>query len=204
MKLLAIMGSPRRGGNTDLLLDEFLRGFRDGGGETEKVCVGDLRVSPCLELMECEKTGDCPIEDDMGTLAGKIYSADSIVVASPIFFYGLPAQLKAVIDRGQAFWSQKHILKIEPKAEREAFALLIGATKGENLFEGSLLTLEYFFEPLGVRIAGKLLYRRIDRRGDIGKHPTALADAYRAGRDFAGGNAECDRSPKAAVDRNQI
>ncbi|MCX6349231.1 MAG: hypothetical protein NTV79_07015, partial [Candidatus Aureabacteria bacterium] len=77
-----------------------------------------------------------------------------------------------------------------PKAEREAFALLIGATKGENLFEGALLTLKYFFEPLGVRIAGKLLYRRIVRRGDIGNHPTALADAYRAGREFAGGNAE--------------
>ncbi len=187
MRLFAVMGSPRKGGNTDLLLDEFIRGFRAGGGKAEKVRIGDLAIAPCRALRDCEKTGECAIDDDMQSLGARIRDADRIAVAAPIFFYGLPAQLKAAIDRGQAFWARQHLLKIAPEREKEAFVLLVGATEGANLFQGSLLTWKYFFEPLGLRIAGKLLYRKIDRPGDIAQHPSALSEAFREGKKFAAG-----------------
>lgn len=179
------MGSPRKGGNTDRLLGEFVRGFRAGGGEAEKACVGDLGIAPCRALMDCERTGECAIADGMQALVARMRAADRIAIASPIFFYGLPAQLKAAVDRGQFLWARKHLLKIGPPDEKQAFVLLLGATKGENLFRGSLLTLKYFLEPFGIRIAGKLLYRKVDRPGDIERHPSALAEAFRAGKNFA-------------------
>jgi arsenate reductase len=179
------MGSPRKGGNTDRLLGEFVRGFREGGGEAEKACVGDLGIAPCRALRDCERTGECAIADGMQALVARMRAADRIAIASPIFFYGLPAQLKAAVDRGQFLWAREHLLKIAPPDEKQAFVLLLGATKGENLFRGSLLTLKYFLEPFGIRIAGKLLYRKVDRPGDIERNPAALAEAFRAGKNFA-------------------
>ncbi len=185
MKLLALMGSPRKGGNTDRILDEFIRGFRAGGGEAKKVSVGDLGIAPCRALRDCEKTGECPIRDGMEAFVRGLLSADKVALASPIFFYGLPAQLKAVVDRGQAAWARRRLGG--PAPEKEVWVILLGATRGANLFQGALLTLKYFFEPLGARIAGELTYRRIDRPGDIARHPTALAEAFSAGKGFASG-----------------
>lgn len=179
------MGSPRKRGNTDSLLDEFLRGVREGGGEAEKILIGELDLQPCVELLECEKTGRCPIEDEAESVFQKLLSAEKIVIASPIFFYGLPAQLKALIDRAQSLWSRRRLAdgqaEVSPK---EAFTLLLGATRGEKLFDGALLTLKYFLQTMNCRITGKLLFREIENKGDILKHPSACDEAFSAGRNF--------------------
>ena len=190
MRIIAIMGSPRRGGNTELLLDEFIRGVEEEGGEVEKLAVCGLSISPCIECLCCEKTGKCAIKDDMQGVYGALLSCDKIVVASPIFFYGLPAQLKALIDRCQALWSGKLIAgSLSPpsgseKNHREGFAILLGATGGKELFTGSLLTIRYFLDTFDGRLSGRLLFRNIDKKGEISLHPTALAESYRAGLEF--------------------
>ncbi len=185
MSILAIMGSPRKGGNSDLLLDEFLRGVEEGGGEFEKLSVGDLKISPCREILACEKDGECVIKDDMNSVYEKLLEAEKIVIAAPIFFYGFPAHFKALIDRCQVLWVRKHLLGVEPAGgSRRAFALLLGATKGERLFDGVLLTLRYFLEPLNAGLAGTLLYRKVEKKGDIRNHPTAMKEAYQAGMEF--------------------
>lgn len=195
------MGSPRERGNTDLLLDAFLRGVKDGGGEFEKVSISDLDISPCRECLACEEIGECIITDDMQPIYRKLLKADKIVIAAPSFFYGFPAQIKAFIDRCQALWARKHILnqaQAQPgsgpgsfehtpgkQIQREAFALLLGATGGKDLFSGQLKTIQYLLEPLGASLVGSLLFRQIEKKGDILRHPTALDDAYREGIKFA-------------------
>ncbi len=184
------MGSPRRGGNTDLLLDAFLQGVGEGGGEFIKIMIGDLSISPCQGCLACEETGECIIKDDMRPIYAKLLAADKIVIAAPNYFYGLPAQCKALIDRCQALWARKHILNSAPVAlspgqpTKEAFALLLGATGGKELFAGQLKTIRYFLEPMDASLTGSLLFRKIEKKEDILRHPTALDEAYRAGIKF--------------------
>lgn len=186
MKILGIMGSPRLGGNTDLLLDAVLNGARSQGAEVEKIVVDKLNISPCREYYGCLKDGNCVIRDDMDSLYPRLLGADCIVVASPMFFYGITAQLKAVIDRCQALWARKYVLKQTwPGAGRKGAFIAVGATKGGTLFDGSIATVKYFFKTVGVEYADQLLIRGVDQEGDIQRHPTALKDAFELGQRLA-------------------
>jgi multimeric flavodoxin WrbA len=186
MKILGIMGSPRLGGNTDLLLDAALNGAQSQGAEAEKLVVDKLNISPCREHYGCLEDGHCVIRDDMDALYPKLLAADGIVVASPMFFYGITAQLKALIDRCQALWARKHVLKQSwPGAERRGAFIAVGATKGEKLFDGSIATVRYFFKTIGVEYAEELLIRGVDLKGDIQQHPSALKDAFELGQRLA-------------------
>jgi len=183
LRILGIMGSPRLGGNTDLLLDAALNGARSRGAEVEKIVVDKLNISPCREHYGCLEDGNCVIRDDMDALYPKLLEADGIVVASPMFFYGITAQLKALIDRCQALWARKHVLKQNwPGAGRKGAFIAVGATKGERLFDGSIATVRYFFKTLGVQYADELLIRGVDQKGDIQQHPSALKDAFKLGQ----------------------
>jgi len=180
------MGSPRLGGNTDLLLDAALSGARSQGAEVEKIVVDKLNISPCREHYGCLEDGNCIIRDDMDALYPKLLDADGIVVASPMFFYGITAQLKALIDRCQALWARKHVLKQGwPGAGRKGAFIAVGATRGETLFDGSIATVKYFFKTIGVEYAQELLIRGVDQKGDIQKHPSALKDAFELGQRLA-------------------
>ena len=190
MRILGIMGSPRLGGNTDLLLDAALDGARSAGAEVEKIVVDKLNISPCREHYGCLEDGNCIIRDDMDALYPKLLDADGIVVASPMFFYGITAQLKALIDRCQALWARKHVLKQSwPGAGRKGAFIAVGATRGETLFDGSKATVKYFFKTIGVEYAEELLIRGVDQKGDIQKHPSALKDAFELGQRLAGKGA---------------
>jgi multimeric flavodoxin WrbA len=188
MKVLGIMGSPRIKGNTDVLLDQALEGARSQGAEVEEIIVDKLNIAPCREYYGCIKDGNCVIRDDMDEVYPKLLSADSVIIASPMFFYGLSAQVKALIDRCQALWARKHILKQNLSASgRKGAFIAVGATKGKNLFNGSILTVKYFFEAIGVEYCDELLVRGVDQRGEIREHPTALADAFELGKRLAKG-----------------
>jgi multimeric flavodoxin WrbA len=190
MKVLGIFGSPRRGGNTEALLKEYLRGCRDAQAEAEDVYLRDLKITPCLEIYACRKDGKCPIRDDMQNLYGKIAAADILVLASPVFFYSVSAQAKAFIDRCQAFWSQKYLLKqpVAPgKESRRGVFISVGGSKGEKVFDGALMTMKYFFDSLDMVFYKSLLYRGIDEKGEILSHPTAMAEAYGLGKEMASG-----------------
>jgi multimeric flavodoxin WrbA len=189
MKVLGIMGSPRRQSNTEILLDKALEGAKEAGAEVEKVLISKLRISPCLEIYACRKDGNCAIEDDMQLLYKKLLEADHVILASPMFFYGVTSQAKAIIDRCQALWVRKHVLGMgkEDRRERRGLFISVGATRGTKLFEGAVLTVKYFFDAIGVRYSGDLLVRGIDNKAQIKEHPTALEDAFRLGQELVRG-----------------
>jgi len=187
MKILGIMGSPRVKGNTDLLLEEALRGARSRQAEVEKLAVDRLKIAPCREYYGCLRDGKCVIRDDMDAIYDKLMEADGIIVASPIFFYSVSAQLKLLIDRCQALWARKYVLKQPPRRPgRKGAFIAVGATRGERLFEGTVLTIRYFFQAVDVEYAGELLIRGVDKRGEIKEHPDLLNAAYELGRKLAG------------------
>jgi multimeric flavodoxin WrbA len=189
MRVLGIMGSPRKQSNTDILLDRALEGAREAGAEVEKVLISKLRISPCLEIYACRKDGNCAIKDDMQLLYKKLLEADHVIFASPMFFYGVTSQAKAVIDRCQALWVRKHVLGMgkEDKRERRGLFVSVGATRGAKLFDGAVLTVKYFFDAIGVEYSADLLVRGIDNEGQIKEHPTALEDAFRLGQELVRG-----------------
>ncbi len=183
MKVLGIMGSPRLKSNTDMLLDEALKGAADAFAVTEKIVVHKLDIQPCMEYYGCTRDGNCVIRDDMDQVYPKLVAADIIIVASPIFFYGLTAQLKSLIDRSQAIWARKYILKQEiGSGERRGAFIGVGATRGKELFNGSILTIKYFFRALNVEYSGDLLVRGVDKMAEIQNHEEHLKQAYELGR----------------------
>jgi multimeric flavodoxin WrbA len=189
MKVLGIYGSPRKGGNTELLLRELLRGCRGVGAEVEEVFLRDLKITPCLEIYACRKDGKCPIHDDMESLYPKLVEADLLALASPIFFYAVSAHVKAFIDRCQAMWARKYLLNqaIAPgRPQRKGVFLAVGGSKGSKIFDGPLLTMKYFFDSLDISFYRSLLFKEIDGKGEILEHPTALAEAFALGKELAG------------------
>jgi arsenate reductase (thioredoxin) len=183
MLVLGIQGSPRKKGNTDFLLKTFMKAAEKRGARTHTITVVDRHIEPCAEYTTCEKKGFCPIKDDMDP---EIYSlfrrADVVVPAAPVFFYNVPAQMKALIDRTQTLWARKYRLGLsDPKRSmRRGFILSQGATKGKNLFTGIELTAMYFFDAVGAEFAGSLYYRGVEHKGDMSKHPTMKADVEAA------------------------
>ena len=104
-KVLILSGSPRKGGNSDILCDEFMRGALEAGNEVEKIRVAGRKVAPCSGCYYCrDHRGACVHRDDMAEILQKMIDADVIVLASPVYFYSIDAQLKAVIDRTVARW----------------------------------------------------------------------------------------------------
>lgn len=104
-KVLILSGSPRKGGNSDLLCDEFFKGAIESGNQAEKIRIAEKKIAPCLSCYFCTShSGECVHKDDMNEILQKMIDADVIVFASPVYFYSIDAQLKAVIDRTVARW----------------------------------------------------------------------------------------------------
>ena len=213
MLVLGLQGSPRKKGNTSYLLSTFMEEAAALGASTRIVDVTRKNILPCKELVVCEKKGFCPIDDEMKhEIYPLLRAADVIVAASPVFFYGVTAQLKALIDRSQALWARKYLLKLTDPARkyRRGFLLAAGATRGQNLFEGLKLTAQYFFDAVGARFEGSLTYRRIEGPKDMQKHPTVHEDIRKAVQElvsplinrkkvlFAGCHNDCNSQMAAA------
>ncbi len=184
MLVIGLQGSPRKNGNTHYLLSAFMEALQNLGVRTETIDVCDKNITPCRGCGFCEKKGLCIITDD--DMAEEIYTllrrADVIVVSTPVFFFNMTSQLKALVDRCQVFWSTKHRLNInDPLAStRRGFLLSAGGSRGENLFDGLVLTTRYFFDALGARYSGSLVYRGIDKKGEMQNHPKVLLDVRKA------------------------
>ena len=103
-KVLILSGSPRKGGNSDTLCDEFMKGAIEAGNEVEKIFVAGKNIGYCNACYACKDTGVCVIKDNMTEVLQKMLDADVIVLSSPVYFYSISAQLKAVIDRTVARW----------------------------------------------------------------------------------------------------
>lgn len=182
--ILGFAGSPRRGGNSEVLLDRVLAGAASKGAETEKIVVSNLKISPCRNCGGCEKTGQCVQRDDMQEIYPKLCRADRIVVSSPIFFGTVSAQLKALIDRCQSLWVGKYLLKqpipVGPGG-RLGFFLSVCGRRTEDYFKVAETTIKIFFLSLNVKYVAGLFFSGIDGKGDIERHPTALSQGFAAG-----------------------
>ena len=187
MRVLGINGSPRRGGNTDLLLDEVIRGAASRGAEVKTIILNDLDFIACQHCDACLKKGKCKYQDDMQMIYRELEQADRIVLASPIHFMGITAQMKAMIDRCQALWARKYHLQIPPlgdKRERKGLFVSVAGRKVASVFDGALITIKSSFIVLDVSYAGELLFRNIDAKEDITRHPDALGQAFLAGQEL--------------------
>ena len=169
--------SPRRGGNTDAAADLVAEALEDKGIASDIVRLREHKLMPCQGCNYCGTPGHACIlakRDDCQRLLRLLYTAPAVFWLAPIFFYHLPAQSKALIDRAQTYWYLKRnqdpeILTLPP---RQAHVLLIAArSKGEKLFQGSLSTLRYFFEPFNIDLTDPLLITGLDGPQDLVRSP---------------------------------
>jgi multimeric flavodoxin WrbA len=188
-EILAIYGSPRRKGNTALLLQKAVEGAREAHANVEEIVLRDLKISPCLEIYGCKETGRCVIKDDFQPLYDKLLKCRGLMLTSPIFFYTVSALTKSMMDRCQSLWVKRYWIEKAPFGKKEfakkGLFISVGATKGKRLFEGVQLTVRYFFDALDMELWKSLLYKGLDFEGDILKHPEYLLEAYQAGRELA-------------------
>ncbi len=194
MLLVAIFGSPRKNGNTDLMMGSFLEGASSVANvEVQKIYVRDLKISGCQSCGYCDEHGVCVQQDDMQKVYPLLDSAERIVIASPIYFYGLSGQAKLLVDRSQASYMRKYKRKAEgptpaTPVNRKGFFLCAGATRGKRLFDCPVLTVTYFFDAIDVEYSGELCFRQIEQKGAIREHATALEECKQAGRAFVSEN----------------
>ena len=173
MNILIISGSPRKGGNTELLAEAFAKGAA-AHHHVEIVSVRDYKVNPCLGCNACFKTdGICAQKDDIAIIYEKMSRADMLVIASPVYFYGISAQLKAVIDRfHNPIRDSFHIKKMA--------LLLVGAASLPELFNAILTEYNLCLKFFEIEDAGKVLVRGVKDKGDI-NNTDALNEAYTLG-----------------------
>jgi len=174
--ILIVNGSPRKGGNTDILTDMLLESALEHGASAEKTRLVKIKVKPCLECGGCDETGRCIIEDDGNDLFDKIAEAQVLVVASPIFFYNITAITQAMVERSQACWVRKYLLKQGPWGgrRRKGIFISVGATKGKMLFDGVVRVMKYFFDAVDADYQGALLYRNTEAKGAIRRNADAM------------------------------
>ena len=182
MFVLSFNGSPRRKGNTEYLLSLFMDEAKQKGFETKVINAASESYEPCIGCGHCEKKGFCSIKDSMeADIFPLIRKADLIVLASPVYFYSVPAKIKAIIDRTQTLWSRKYRFDLkDPGADhRKGLLLSVGATKGKNLFDGIKLTARYFFDAVSADFTDSLCYPRVDQRGELEALSGVLEDVKR-------------------------
>ena len=174
MNILILAGSPRKGGNTDLLVEAFVKGASQKH-HVEVVSVHDYKVNPCMGCNACFKneSNSCVQKDDMSLIYEKMAVADMLVIASPVYFYGLSAQLKAVIDRfHNPIRDTFHIKKTA--------LLLVGAASLPELFDGILAQYRLCLNFFKLENAGRVLVRGVKDKGDI-RNTGALHEAFELG-----------------------
>lgn len=191
LKVLGLAGSPRRGGNTELLLDQALAGAVSSGAAADKLVLNERDISPCQHCDGCLETGVCVVDDDMQPLHRQLLEADRLVLASPIFFMSLSAQSKMAIDRCQALWVRKYLLKrrhtqASDGSRRRGLFIAVGGLKRPDLFEPAKVTVRAFFATCDVAYGEELFYPGVDLMGEIQHHPDALKEAFDAGARLAG------------------
>jgi len=180
MKILAILGSARKYGNSEILVRTVIEPLEKTlDAEIDYLRLTKANLSPCMACGGCEKTGLCIIKDDMGGLYERVDQAEILFLVSPIYFYGLSAQSKVFIDRIQARWSRKYLQKIRFRRDekRQGYLISTAATHGKKLFDGAILVAKSFFDAVDVDYGGELLVRGVDDKGALKDKPEELERA---------------------------
>lgn len=189
-RVLAVLGSPRRDGNTDTIAGEFLRGAAAAGFEPRYIIPTDIGMSPCDGMNQCLKTGKCVILDGMNETYDEVLGATHILIAAPVYFMGPPGSLKSFIDRFQAVWARFEVLK-EPRPDpvgRKGFAIVVGATPDEGkMYRPTISIIKAFLNVTGFTYAGEIIATGLDEKVEAAGRKDLLAKAFEAGREFVSG-----------------
>lgn len=174
-KVLILSGSPRKKGNSDMLCDEFMRGAVESGHDVEKIRVAEKNIGFCRSCYACEKNnGVCAIKDDMAEVMDKILAADVLVLASPVYFYSVDAQLKAVIDRTVARWQEVK--------NKEMYYIMTAADEGRESMETTLACFRGYADCVEGAVEKGVIYGTgVYDKGEIANHP-AMKEAYEMGK----------------------
>ena len=174
MKVLAISASPRKGGNSDVLCDQFLKGAAEAGHVTEKINLGSMKISPCAACYRCMKNHSCVQKDDMEEILEKLIEADVIVLATPVYFYCMDAQLKIMIDR---------CLPRYTEIENKIFYHIVTAADPQHAAaDETLAGMRGFMRCLpGAMEKGVIYGTGTWDKGDVFLHPS-LQEAYETGK----------------------
>ncbi len=178
MNIIVLSGSPRKGGNTEQLIDAFVSGASKLHN-VEVISINDYRVSPCIGCNSCFKREDksCFQNDDMTSIYSKLMKADMLVIASPVYFYGISAQLKAVIDRC-------HNPIRDTFSIKQTALILVGAATLPELFDSIITQYELCLKFFNLKDSGKILVSGCREKGDVTK-TDALRQAYELGTSIA-------------------
>lgn len=175
-KVLILSGSPRKNGNSDILCDEFMKGAKEGGNEVEKIRVSEKNIGYCRACYACKGTGICAIKDDMGEVLQKMIDADVIVLASPVYFYSIDAQLKALIDRTVARW-----LEVKNK---EFYYIVTAADEEKESAETTIQCFRGYADCVeGAKEKGIIYGMGAYEKGEI-KNSSAMEEAYNMGKNI--------------------
>ncbi|MBI9080576.1 MAG: flavodoxin family protein [Pseudodesulfovibrio sp.] len=179
-KAVIYAGSHRKGGNSDQAANLLARGVQEAGGQTDIIFIRDHAIMPCQACGFCDKSIDhqgsqrCILgeKDEAWTLFSPLFTARTVLIASPIYFYHLPSMFKTWIDRSQQFWTAKttgeHWVADLPK--RTAHTVLVaGRPTGKKLFEGAHITLRYFLHNFNIALADPLIFRGVDKHDDLSR-----------------------------------
>jgi len=175
---VGIVGSPRQGGNTDVLVQEILAGAVDGGAEIELVRLGQRRVEPCRACNACHETGRCVIDDDMAELVEAMRRSDGWVLGTPVYWWGPTAQFKAFLDRWYAFDQKRDIFR----GRRVAFAIPSGG--GSSYAHHTAGILEEVAAYLGMDHRGTLLAGGSGGKGAVRSRTDLMQQARALGREL--------------------
>ena len=186
MSVLGISGSPRRHGNTETLLDAFLDGAKEAGGETDKVVLKSVKYSACQGCNACHRNGTCIIGDDLIPLFDRILTVDVIALASPIYTMGITAEMKGFLDRAQYLWARKYILKTQYFTRdhirrHKGIFISTAGTGWEHVFSSAFPIMTAFFDIMGFEYHDNIIANDMDRWKGIRNHPTALSEAREKG-----------------------
>ena len=174
MKILALIGSPRREGNTDLLVEQILEGSRTKGHTTEKLYLYDYTISLCTDCRSCKK-GDyvCCINDEMQQIYPLMEEAELIIFGTPIYWYGPTAKMKLLIDRMRPFVENR-------KLRDKKAVVVVPSAEGPIACDPLLEMFRRMFEYLKMRFVGKVLVKAYEK-GEIITNKKEMDKAYELG-----------------------
>lgn len=186
-KVLAIMGSPRKGHNTDTLLDAVIKGIKTEEVEIKKIYLRDLNYSTCIACGNCEKTGKCFIDDDMTNVYEDFNNSDIIIIASPLYFNTVSSLVKMMIDRCQVYWSSKYVLKnpsIDTNKKRTGmFICTAGSPEKKDHFMACIPVLDLFFKAINSEYKYNILVSNTDKT-PVWERTELLELAYNKGKEL--------------------
>ncbi len=186
MNILCILGSPRKNGNSETLARTATSDLEQCGHTVEFIRLNPMNISPCQGCGGCNSTGACVIKDDMGALYDKVDQADQLILTTPIYFYNLSGQMKCFIDRFQARWARKYLLKqsVRPGDPRTLHLMATAATHGKKVFEAAILTARCLADTLDMQYGNELLVRGVEGKDALSQQQEYLAAARQFGAEL--------------------